>query len=83
MLHNYPELSSPRGVQAAEVILSSKPAAMRATLALALICVVLCYVVPFPDALCCRYAVLRDDDLIEAISEWDGKKLVLQALQQR
>lgn len=30
-----------------------------------------------------RYAVLRDDDLIEAISEWQGKKLVLQALQQR
>jgi hypothetical protein len=33
--------------------------------------------------ICCRYAILRDDDLIEAISEWDGKKLILQALQQR
>ena len=56
---------------------------MRVTLALALTSVVLCCVVPFLVALRRRYAVLRDDDLIEAISEWDGKKLVLQALQQR
>ena len=60
-----------------------QPVAKRVTLALALISVVLCCVVPFIVALRCRYAVLRDDDLIEAISEWDGKKLVLQALQQR
>ena len=58
-----------------------QPVAVRMTLAL--ISVVLCCVVLFLVVLCRRYAVLRDDDLIEAISEWDGKKLVLQALQQR
>ena len=30
-----------------------------------------------------RFAVLRDEDLLEAVAEHEGKKLVLQALQQR
>ena len=30
-----------------------------------------------------RFAVLRDDDLVEAMAEHGGKKLILQALQQQ